>query len=122
MALDTDMFDDSGDVSEEELPKTARALPVPGTPLRREVDEHECGASAAKATQCAAHGEGLASKNTLRHFAHTITRQSSMEHAVEKLVGWLKMLGHRRVILQSDGEPVMLKLKVDIRTQPGRGH
>eukprot|EP00971_Amphidinium_carterae_P228835 4539278-Amphidinium_carterae.1 len=48
---DTDM-PDQGDVSEEELPKTARALPAPGTPSQREVDEHECSGHALFRTWC----------------------------------------------------------------------
>eukprot|EP00971_Amphidinium_carterae_P197457 3918873-Amphidinium_carterae.1 len=47
---DTDMPDE-GDVSGE-LPKTARALPAPGTPSQKEVDEHECSGHAVFRTWC----------------------------------------------------------------------
>eukprot|EP00971_Amphidinium_carterae_P199686 3963288-Amphidinium_carterae.1 len=33
------------------------------------------------------------------------------------MVEWVRSLGHRRLILQSDGEPAMLKLKDDICIQ-----
>eukprot|EP00971_Amphidinium_carterae_P045862 902300-Amphidinium_carterae.1 len=42
-----------------------------------------------------------------------LTRKGSSTFAVERFVDWLRSLGHRRMILQSDGEPAILALKQD---------
>eukprot|EP00971_Amphidinium_carterae_P031877 628135-Amphidinium_carterae.1 len=55
--------------------------------------------------------------NTRHVFAMPLTRKGATDFATAKLVEWLKSLGHRRLILQSDGEPAMLKLKEEVRMQ-----
>eukprot|EP00971_Amphidinium_carterae_P065589 1299546-Amphidinium_carterae.2 len=49
-----------------------------------------------------------------------LTRKGATDFATAKLVEWLRSLGHRRLILQSDREPAMLRLKEEVRMQlPG---
>eukprot|EP00971_Amphidinium_carterae_P115368 2284902-Amphidinium_carterae.1 len=46
-----------------------------------------------------------------------LTRKGATDFATAKFVEWLRSLGHRRVLLQSDGEPAMIALQDEIRMQ-----
>eukprot|EP00971_Amphidinium_carterae_P233083 4626452-Amphidinium_carterae.1 len=45
----------------------------------------------------------------------TLPRKGTTEHAVTKCAEWIKSLGHRKVIVQHDGEPAIKKLAEDVQ-------
>eukprot|EP00971_Amphidinium_carterae_P318564 6332134-Amphidinium_carterae.1 len=50
----------------------------------------------------------------------TLPRKGSTEHAVERCVEWIKSLGHRRVLIQHDGENSIKRLSEDVQMRlPG---
>eukprot|EP00971_Amphidinium_carterae_P260001 5158684-Amphidinium_carterae.1 len=46
-----------------------------------------------------------------------LTRKGTTEFATSSFVEWLRSLGHRKMVLQSDGEPAMISLKDAVRMQ-----
>ena len=60
-------------------------------------------------------------RKTKAYAATMVDEKGNSTYTTSYWVGWLRSLGHRRVVMKSDNEPALLTLKQFFFNQPSRG-